>query len=56
MSDIKTFENIDYGEGYIAIEPKTPCPVLYGIRSNSFEILNDARHIKSVDSEILFGN
>ena len=26
-----TFENIDYGENYIAIEPKTPCPVLYGI-------------------------
>ena len=26
-----TFENVDYSEGYIAIEPKTPCPVLYGI-------------------------
>ena len=35
-----TFENIDYSEDYIAIEPKTPCPVLYGIRSNNVEALN----------------
>jgi len=32
-----TFENIDYSEDYIAIEPKTPCPVLYGIRSNDVD-------------------
>ena len=48
----ETFENIDYGEGYIAIEPKTPCPVLYGIRSNSFEILNDAKSIVKVEEPI----
>ena len=38
-----TFENID-GK-YLAIEPKTPCPVLYGIRSNSPEVLETAREI-----------
>ena len=48
----ETFENIDYEEGYIAIEPKTPCPVLYGIRSNSFEILNDAKSIVKVDEPV----
>lgn len=39
----ETFENID-GK-YLAIEPKTPCPVLYGIRSNSPEVLDIAREI-----------
>ncbi|WP_297982887.1 tRNA(Ile)(2)-agmatinylcytidine synthase [uncultured Methanobrevibacter sp.] len=39
----ETFENID-GK-YLAIEPKTPCPVLYGIRSNSPEVLDIARDI-----------
>ncbi len=39
----ETFENID-GK-YLAIEPKTPCPVLYGIRSNSPEVLETAREI-----------
>ena len=46
----ETFENID-GK-YLAIEPKTPCPVLYGIRSNSFEILNDAKSIVKVEEPI----
>lgn len=43
-----TFENIDYSENYIAIEPKTPCPVLYGIRSNTVEALQKARSIVKV--------
>lgn len=43
-----TFENIDYSEDYIAIEPKTPCPVLYGIRSNTVEALNEAQKIVRV--------
>lgn len=47
-----TFENIDYSEDYIAIEPKTPCPVLYGIRSNTPEVLKVAKSIVKVDEPI----
>ena len=47
-----TFENIDYSENYIAIEPKTPCPVLYGIRSNDVESLKLAKSIVKVDEPI----
>ena len=47
-----TFENIDYSEGYIAIEPKTPCPVLYGIRSNNAETLKKAKSIVEVNEVI----
>ena len=36
-----TFDNLD--QGYIAIEPHTPCPVLYGIRSENPEILCQAK-------------
>ena len=36
-----TFENLD--QGYVAIEPHTPCPVLYGIRSENPEILIQAQ-------------
>ncbi len=43
-----TFENVDYSEKYIAIEPKTPCPVLYGIRSNDASSLMKAREIVKV--------
>lgn len=43
-----TFENYDEKENYIAIEPKTPCPVLYGIRSNTVESLNKAKEIVKV--------
>ncbi len=45
-----TFENVD-GK-YIAIEPKTPCPVLYGIRANDPESLLEAKEIVKVDEEI----
>ena len=48
-----TFENIDYKENYIAIEPKTPCPVLYGIRSNSVEALKTAKEIVKVGEPIV---
>lgn len=48
-----TFENIDYCEDYIAIEPKTPCPVLYGIRSNNVESLNRAQDIVKVNEPIV---
>ena len=47
-----TFENIDYSEDYIAIEPKTPCPVLYGIRSNVPEVLKEAKDIVKVKEPI----
>ena len=47
-----TFENIDYLQNYIAIEPKTPCPVLYGIRSNNVESLKIAKDIVRVGEEI----
>lgn len=47
-----TFENIDYSEDYIAIEPKTPCPVLYGIRSNNADTLMKAKDIVKVNEEI----
>ena len=47
-----TFENVDYSENYIAIEPKTPCPVLYGIRSNNVESLNRAFEIVKVGEPI----
>ncbi len=48
-----TFENIDYSEDYIAIEPKTPCPVLYGIRSNTVEALEVAKDIVKVAEPIV---
>ena len=48
-----TFENIDYSEDYIAIEPKTPCPVLYGIRSNTVEALKKAKEIVQVSEPIV---
>ncbi|AMD17013.1 DNA-binding protein [Methanobrevibacter sp. YE315] len=48
-----TFENIDYSEDYIAIEPKTPCPVLYGIRSNTVEALKEAMEIVKVSEPIV---
>jgi tRNA(Ile2)-agmatinylcytidine synthase len=46
----ETFDNLD--QGYIAIEPHTPCPVLYGIRSENPEILKKARSIVKVSEPI----
>jgi len=39
----ETFDNYDYGNGYMAITPHTPCPILYGIRSVSPDVLERAR-------------
>lgn len=46
----KTFENID--NNYIAIEPRTPCPVLYGIRGEDPEILKTAKNFLKVNEEM----
>jgi tRNA(Ile2)-agmatinylcytidine synthase len=46
----ETFDNLD--QGYIAIEPHTPCPVLYGIRSENSEILKKAKSIVQVSEPI----
>jgi tRNA(Ile2)-agmatinylcytidine synthase len=45
-----TFDNLD--QGYIAIEPHTPCPVLYGIRSENPEVLSQAKAIVKVSEPI----
>jgi tRNA(Ile2)-agmatinylcytidine synthase len=37
-----TFDNIDETESYIAIEPHTPCPILYGIRGENPEAVLEA--------------
>jgi tRNA(Ile2)-agmatinylcytidine synthase len=47
-----TFENIDRNNDYLAIVPKTPCPILYGIRGESVEGLKLAKSIVSVDEPI----
>jgi tRNA(Ile2)-agmatinylcytidine synthase len=39
----QTFDNLD--QGYMAIEPHTPCPILYGIRGESPEAVLDAHNI-----------
>lgn len=47
-----TFENVDINNKYIAIEPKTPCPILYGIRGESIEGLNLAKSLVEVKEPI----
>lgn len=46
----ETFENID-GK-YMAIEPNTPCPVLYGVRADDYHELEKASEIISVGEPI----
>lgn len=46
----QTFENLDCK--YLAIEPHTPCPILYGIRGESAEILEIAKNIVKVNETI----
>ncbi len=41
----QTFDNLDEDENYIAIEPHTPCPILYGIRGETPEIVMEAHAI-----------
>lgn len=48
----ETFENIDSNNGYIAIEPRTPCPILYGIRGESPDALKIAKDIVRVNEII----
>jgi tRNA(Ile2)-agmatinylcytidine synthase len=37
-----TFDNLDEKEGYVAIEPHTPCPILYGIRGETSDCVKRA--------------
>lgn len=46
----ETFDNVD--DGYTAIEPHTPCPVLYGIRGESPEAVSKAHDIVEVGETI----
>lgn len=46
----ETFDNVD--DGYMAIEPHTPCPVLYGIRGESKEAVCAAHNMVEVDEPI----
>lgn len=46
----QTFDNID--EGYLAIEPHTPCPVLYGIRGETPEAVKKAHSIIKTGEKI----
>lgn len=48
----ETFDNIDIEGNYTAIEPHTPCPVLYGIRGNTAEIVERAHNIVISNEEI----
>ena len=48
----ETFDNIDLEGGYTAIEPHTPCPVLYGIRGNTPEIVEKAHNMVISNEEI----
>lgn len=47
-----TFENIDIKNDYVAIEPKTPCPILYGIRAETIDGLKLAKSLVEVDEPI----
>jgi tRNA(Ile2)-agmatinylcytidine synthase len=41
----RTFDNVDWESGEVRITPHTPCPVLYGIRGESPEILLRAHRL-----------
>ncbi len=41
----KTFDNLDDETGEVSITPHTPCPILYGIRSDSPEAAFEAQEI-----------
>ncbi len=45
-----TFDNLD--EGYMAITPHTPCPVLYGIRGETPDAVLEAQKIVEVSEPI----
>ncbi|MGF7119408.1 TiaS agmantine-binding domain-containing protein [Methanobacterium oryzae] len=48
----ETFDNVDADNSYIAIEPHTPCPILYGIRGESPEAVKEAKKIVKVCEQI----
>jgi len=48
----ETFDNLDSDNGYIAIEPHTPCPILYGIRGESPEAVENAAKIVKVNEPV----
>lgn len=43
-----TFDNLDEDEDYIAIEPHTPCPILYGIRGENLDAVIKAHDMVKV--------
>lgn len=44
----QTFDNVDDDNNYIAVEPHTPCPILYGIRGESPEAVLNAHNMVKV--------
>ncbi len=46
----QTFDNLD--GGYMAIEPHTPCPILYGIRGESPEAVLEAHNLVEIDEPL----
>lgn len=44
----QTFDNLDEEEGYIAIEPHTPCPILYGIRGETANAVLEAHDMVKI--------
>lgn len=47
-----TFDNVD--DGYMAITPHTPCPVLYGIRGETMGAVEEAHKLVKVSEPIEF--
>lgn len=48
----ETFDNLDMGAGEVQINPHTPCPILYGIRSETPETAYEANGIVEVEEPI----
>ena len=47
-----TFNNIDYESGRVLIYPRSPCPVLFGIRAKRKEVLEKAMRMIKANEEI----
>jgi tRNA(Ile2)-agmatinylcytidine synthase len=47
-----TFDNVDPWTGEVRITPHTPCPVLYGIRGETPEILEYARELVKTEEPV----
>ncbi len=47
-----TFNNIDHSEDKVLIAPHTPCPVLFGIRGFSDEVVRNAIEMITVDEKV----